>query len=218
MPTIAEENYIKAIFSLQVNKSKAVSTNLIAKELKTKASSVTDMLQKLSEKKMVNYIKYKGVSLTKEGERVALKIVRRHRLWEVFLVDKLNYNWDEVHDLAEQLEHIKSKNLVDRLDEFLNFPAYDPHGDPIPDKYGNINHHKNIMLSSIVPKSSCKVVGIKDSSPSFLKFLDASSITLGSYVEVLKIEEFDNSMLIKVSNKTFSISNVIAKNLYVTKL
>lgn len=218
MPTIAEENYIKAIFSLQVKKSKSVSTNLIAKALKTKASSVTDMLQKLSEKKMVNYVKYKGVSLTKEGERVALKIIRRHRLWEVFLVDKLNYNWDEVHDLAEQLEHIKSKNLVDKLEEFLNFPAYDPHGDPIPDKHGNINHHKNIMLSSIAPKNSCKVVGIKDSSASFLKFLDSSSIALGSYVEVINIEEFDNSMLIKINNKTFSISNLIAKNLYVTKL
>lgn len=218
MLTTSEENYLKAIYGIWAQTNKSVSTNRIAKKLETKASSVTDMLQKLSDKKLVDYIKYQGVSLTTKGRSVAVKIIRSHRLWEVFLVDKLNYNWNEVHNLAEQLEHIQSKDLVDRLDKFLDLPTHDPHGDPIPDKYGNINHHKNVMLSSVTPKNSCKVVGVKDSSASFLSFLDSSKIALGSFIKVIKVEEFDNSMLIKIDHRTFSISNVIAKNLYVTKL
>jgi len=214
----AEENYLKAIFSIESTNSKKVSTTLIAENLKTKASSVTDMIKKLADKNLVNYEKYKGVSLTVEGKKIAIKIVRRHRLWEVFLVDKLNYNWDEVHDLAEQLEHIKSKSLINRLDDFLEFPTHDPHGDPIPDKKGNITHHKNIMLSSLEIDENCTIIGVKDSSVAFLQFLDSLNINIGNKVSVISKETFDNSMVIKYNNSQISISNQTSKNLFVKKL
>ena len=168
-----EENYLKAIYSLSVHSTKSASTNAIAKKLNTKASSVTDMIQKLSEKELVDYKKYKGSTLTKTGFDVSVDIVRKHRLWEVFLVNHLNYNWDEVHDLAEQLEHVNSDSLIDRLDDFLGFPTHDPHGDPIPDKNGIIEHHKNIMLSSISENKNCVIVGVKDSSSALLYCLDS---------------------------------------------
>jgi len=212
-----EENYIKAIYNLSLSKSKRVSTNLIAKHLETKASSVTDMIQKLSDKGLVNYIKYQGVSLTSFGYKTAVSIVRNHRLWEVFLVNKLSYKWDEVHELAEQLEHIKSADLTEKLDAFLNYPTHDPHGDPIPDKDGNITHHKNTMLSSVQPLEHCVVIGVKDSSSSFLKYLDHTNIKLGSIINVLRIEEFDSSMTIKIEKNQYSISNQIAKNLFIKK-
>jgi DtxR family Mn-dependent transcriptional regulator len=214
----AEENYLKAIFSIESANSKKVSTTLIAENLKTKASSVTDMIKKLADKNLVNYEKYKGVSLTVEGKKIAIKIVRRHRLWEVFLVDKLNYNWDEVHDLAEQLEHIKSKSLINRLDDFLEFPTHDPHGDPIPDKKGNITHHKNIMLSSLEIGENCTIIGVKDSSVAFLQFLDSLNINIGNKISVISKETFDNSMVIKYNNSQISISNQTSKNLFVKKL
>ena len=214
----AEENYLKAIFSIESANSKKVSTTLIAENLKTKASSVTDMIKKLADKNLVNYEKYKGVSLTFEGKKIAIKIVRRHRLWEVFLVDKLNYNWDEVHDLAEQLEHIKSKSLINRLDDFLEFPTHDPHGDPIPDKKGNITHHKNIMLSSLEIGENCTIIGVKDSSVAFLQFLDSLNINIGNKVSVISKETFDNSMVIKYNNNQISISNQTSKNLFVKKI
>ena len=202
-----EENYLKAIYSIGLHTNKSVSTNNIAKELNTKASSVTDMIKKLSDKKLVNYKKYQGSSLTSEGKNIAVKIVRKHRLWEVFLVNSLNYAWDEVHDLAEQLEHIKSDTLIDKLEEFLEFPSYDPHGDPIPDKNGNIAHHKNVMLSSVEIKNRGKVIGVKDSSSEFLKYLDSKNIQLGSVIKVISKEEFDHSMTIETNQQLFSISN-----------
>ena len=214
----SEENYLKVIYTLELTKTTNVSTTLIANKIKTKASSVTDMLKKLADKKLVNYEKYKGVSLTKKGKNIAVNIVRKHRLWEVFLVNKLNYNWDEVHEIAEQLEHIKSDSLVNRLDEFLNFPKHDPHGDPIPDENGNIAHHKNVMLSSIEPNNSCVVIGLKDSSSSFLKFLDNLNINLGSVLKIISKEVFDNSMLIENNTHLISISNQISKNIFVKNL
>jgi DtxR family Mn-dependent transcriptional regulator len=218
MLTQTEENYIKAIYNLEISNSHIVSTTLISNQLKTKASSVTDMLKKLAEKKLINYEKYKGASLTLEGKSIALKIVRKHRLWEVFLVAKLSYNWDEVHIIAEQLEHIKSDSLIDKLEEFLDFPTNDPHGDPIPDKEGNIEHHKNIMLSSVETEKSCVVIGIKNSSDSFLKFLDTVDIQIGTKLKVISKEEFDSSMMVENNNLSFSISNQISKNLFVKKL
>jgi len=215
--TQTEENYLKSIYSLEISSSKNVSTTMLAKKMKTKASSVTDMIKKLADKDFVDYEKYKGVSLTKSGNTIAVKIVRKHRLWEVFLVNKLDYNWDEVHEIAEQLEHIKSLSLTDRLDKYLEFPTNDPHGDPIPDKNGNIEHHKNVMLSSIQVGDSCVVIGVKDSSTSFLKFLDNSNIRLGSTIQINSIEDFDNSMNIESNNISFSISHQISKNLFVKK-
>jgi DtxR family Mn-dependent transcriptional regulator len=213
-----EENYLKAIYSLAYANSNKVSTTLISEELKTKASSVTDMIKKLADKNLVHYKKYQGVSLTEIGQKIAVEIVRKHRLWEVFLVNKLNYNWDEVHELAEQLEHIKSETLIDKLEAFLEFPTHDPHGDPIPDKSGNVEHHKNMMLSSIEIKNSCVVIGIKDSSDPFLKFLDKLQIQLGSIIKVVSKEPFDNSMLVETATGSISISNQISKNLFVKKL
>ncbi|MCK5814390.1 MAG: metal-dependent transcriptional regulator [Flavobacteriaceae bacterium] len=210
-----EENYLKAVFSLSIEKGNAVSTNQISKKLTTKASSVTDMIKKLAEKKLVDYKKYKGVSLTKKGREIAVLIVRNHRLWEVFLVEKLDFKWDEVHDLAEQLEHVKSKQLTDKLDTFLNFPTHDPHGDPIPDKYGNLNKDIKEDLSSIDEGVKCIIVGVRDSSSLFLKFLDNSNIKLGSKIKVVEKEDFDNSMLVEIGTKTLSLSNQITKNLFV---
>jgi DtxR family Mn-dependent transcriptional regulator len=213
-----EENYLKAIYSLELSNSNKVSTTLIAKQLKTKASSVTDMVKKLADKNLVNYKKYKGVSTTKKGKDIAVRIVRKHRLWEVFLVNKLNYNWDEVHDIAEQLEHIQSDSLTDRIEEYLDYPTYDPHGDPIPDKEGNIAHHKNIMLSSIGKNKSCVIIGVKDSSSAFLKFLDNANIKLGSTIKVISKEEFDNSIVIEHNHNLNSISHQISKNLFVKNI
>jgi DtxR family Mn-dependent transcriptional regulator len=212
-----EENYLKAVYSLSVHSKKSASTNAIAKKLNTKASSVTDMIKKLSEKEFVNYEKYKGTTLTKTGLDISVEIIRKHRLWEVFLVNHLNYNWDEVHDLAEQLEHINSDSLIDRLDRFLKYPKFDPHGDPIPDKYGNIEQQKKVMLASISKGEKCTVIGVKDSSP-FLKYLDALNIKLGSVLTINDIIEFDKSMLIENEGISTVISNQIAQNLFVTNL
>jgi len=213
--SLTEENYLKAIFNLSPKKDVAINTNKIASELKTKASSVTDMIKKLADKKLVAYKKYQGVSLTKIGRKRAISIVRKHRLWEVFLVDTLDFSWDEVHDLAEQLEHIKSEPLTDKLDAFLGFPKHDPHGDPIPDKNGNIDLSANELLSNLSEGKTCSVIGVKDSSSLFLKFLDKSNIKLGSIITVNHKEGFDNSMLVKVNNKEQSLSNQITKNLFV---
>lgn len=214
----SEENHLKAVFSIGLLTRKSVSTNKIAEKLKTKASSVTDMIKKLADKNLVNYKKYQGTSLTSEGKKIAVKIVRKHRLWEAFLVNKLDFSWDEVHDLAEQLEHIKSDSLVDKLEEFLDYPAFDPHGDPIPDKDGNIEHHKNLMLSSADISDKCTVIGVKDSSSTFLKFLDKKNIKLGSTLKVISKEEFDNSMVIENNKNKTSISQQISKNLFIKKI
>lgn len=214
----SEENHLKAVFSIGLLTRKSVSTNNIAEKLKTKASSVTDMIKKLADKNLVNYKKYQGTSLTSEGKKIAVKIVRKHRLWEAFLVNKLDFSWDEVHDLAEQLEHIKSDSLVDKLEEFLDYPAFDPHGDPIPDKDGNIEHHKNLMLSSADISDKCTVIGVKDSSSTFLKFLDKKNIKLGSTLKVISKEEFDNSMVIENNKNKTSISQQISKNLFIKKI
>lgn len=213
-----EENYLKAIFSLSTKKKSGVSTNAISKKLNTKASSVTDMIKKLAEKKLVDYKKYQGVTLTKQGRSVAVSIVRNHRLWEVFLVEKLNFSWDEVHDVAEQLEHIKSQKLTDKLDDFLGHPTHDPHGDPIPDKDGNIDLGMNESLANIAEKTACVVVGVRDSSSLFLKFLDNSNIKLGSTIKVIYKEAFDESMLVQLDNEERSLSNQITKNLLVKEI
>lgn len=215
MITLTEENYIKAIYHLGKYGANNVSTNAIAKEMETKASSVTDMVKKLSEKEYVDYKKYQGVTLTEAGKIIAIDIVRKHRLWEVFLVDKLNFSWDEVHEVAEQLEHIKSKKLISQLDVFLEFPTHDPHGDPIPDKSGKINKIDKILLSEVPLGSQCICVGVQDSSSDFLKYLDKNKIALGSELEVCHREPFDNSITIKIKNKALIISNLIANNLFV---
>ena len=215
--THSEENYLKAIFHLSRSGSTAVSTNAIAKQMDTKPSSVTDMVRRLSEKGLVHYKKYQGVSLSSRGSVVALAIIRKHRLWEVFLVEKLGFSWDEVHEVAEQLEHIKSEKLIDKLDEMLNFPQYDPHGDPIPSKDGSLPTGEKHLLSNLPLESSGICVGVKDSSSSFLKFLDKHKIALGHHIELVDREEFDNSLYVKVEGRQIHLSHQIASNLYVKK-
>ena len=217
MFTLSEENYLKAIYHLESDSKKGISTNAIAKSLETKASSVTDMIKKLSEKEVVLYVKYQGVTLTEFGKKTAANIVRKHRLWEVFLVEKLNFSWDEVHDVAEQLEHIKSPKLINQLDALLGFPSHDPHGDPIPDKNGNVNTVDKILLSTFNKNESGVCVGVNDSSSEFLRFLDKKKITLGKKITVLEKEDFDDSLSIEIDGEKLSISKKIANNLYIKK-
>jgi len=213
--TQSEENYLKSIYHLGNQGQDAVSTNAIAQKMDTKDSSVTDMIKKLADKKLADYIKYQGVSLTNQGRLAATSVIRKHRLWEVFLVDKLNFSWDEVHDVAEQLEHINSKKLTKELDAFLDFPTHDPHGDPIPDADGIIKPSEKIMLSKVGVDTSCVCVGVNDSSTSFLKYLDKHNIALGTPIKVISKEDFDESMQVAINSKILHISKTISNNLYV---
>tara|TARA_B100000767_G_scaffold86889_1_gene83514 strand:- start:516 stop:1169 length:654 start_codon:yes stop_codon:yes gene_type:complete len=213
--TLAEENYLKTIFHLERKLKSEVSTNALAERMQTRASSVTDMMQKLADKKMLVYKKYKGVQLTEKGKKAAAYVVRKHRLWEVFLVDKLNFHWDEVHDIAEQMEHINSVELIKRLDAFLGHPDFDPHGDPIPDKDGNIKKAEKRLLSELIKNQIGICVGVKESSPEYLQYLDKKKISIGTKINVLGKEFFDGSMMIQVGRDQFFVSKQIAENLYV---
>ena len=216
--SITEENYLKAIYSLSADGNNA-STNDIAMAVKTKAASVTDMLKKLADKNLISYEKYKGVLLTKEGIVLSKRLVRKHRLWEVFLVDKLGFTWDQVHPIAEQLEHIQSPELVTKLDKYLGHPKFDPHGDPIPDEKGNIQIVSDKILSDIKIKSKVMIVGVKNTEASFLKFLDSIKISLGTEITVKEKISFDNSILVELKNKQLmSLSSPIAANLFVKEI
>lgn len=216
--TLSEEDYIKVIYHLGKGKKTTVSTNAIAEKMTTKPSSVTDMVQKLSDKGLVNYKRYKGVSLTEIGTKTALNLVRKHRLWEVFLVNELDFAWDEVHEVAEQLEHIKSEKLIDKLDQHLGFPEVDPHGDPIPTKNGLFTESIKKLLNEIPINTSGICIGVKDSSKTFLKFLDRKRIALGAEIKVLEKEEFDGSLQISIDGRDLHISKQIATNLYVKEV
>jgi DtxR family Mn-dependent transcriptional regulator len=212
-----EENYLKAIYNIGLHSGKSVSTNDIAKKLLTKASSVTDMIKKLSDKKLISYKKYQGSNLTAHGKEIAVKIVRKHRLWEVFLVNNLNYAWDEVHDLAEQLEHIKSDTLIDKLEEYLDFPSHDPHGDPIPDKDGKISIKKTELLSNAKKNILYKIANVKDNSRSFLQFLDKHSLAIDTELTIIDKFDFDDSVTIKLNiGNTLTLSKKICSNVFVT--
>ena len=213
--TFSEENYLKTIYHLTTSSDTEISTNAIAEMMVTKASSVTDMLKKLAEKGLVNYKKYQGVSLTENGKLAAKMIVRKHRLWEVFLVKKLDFSWDEVHDIAEQLEHIKSEKLINKLDDFLGNPTEDPHGDPIPDAKGKILKIEKLLLSELNENQIGICVGVKDSSAEFLKYLDKNKIALGISIKVNAIEAFDLSLNVKINEIDFIISKKIAENIFV---
>lgn len=215
MNSFTEENYLKAIYKL-LEKESVVTTNAIAEKMNTKAASVTDMLKKLADKKFINYQKYQGVSLTAKGEKIALNIIRKHRLWEMFLVEKLNFKWDEVHDVAEQLEHIDSDKLIAQIDHFLNFPKFDPHGDPIPDTNGKFHIQKSQLLSELKKNSVCVMTGVVDHSPAFLQYLDQAAIGLGDEIKIKDIVSFDKSLQISVKKKnSLFISNEVAKNILV---
>lgn len=217
----AEENHLKAIFNLCEEFGKPASTNAIAKIMKTKAASVTAMIKRLSEKNpaLVNHQKHKGASLTEPGKKIATNLIRKHRLWETFLVEKLNFSWDEVHEIAEELEHIKAEKLIDRLDEFLGRPKFDPHGDPIPDADGNFTFRKQILLTELAAHKTAVVVGVLDDSPSFLQYLDKLHLVLGAKVKVLERIEYDGSNRILLNdNHEQILTNKVCLNLYVKTL
>lgn len=213
--SFTEENYLKNIFHLNFNVDENVSTNAIAEVLNTKAASVTDMLKKLSEKELVNYEKYQGVTLTKIGKQQALTVIRKHRLWEFFLVEKLNFNWDEVHDIAEELEHINSEKLINRLEEFLNFPKTDPHGDPIPDKNGVLKSQELIPVSKLKVGDNGLISGVREHSTEFLKYLDKTGLILGESLNIIEIINFDGSVMVLIKGKQQMISREVANNLLI---
>jgi DtxR family transcriptional regulator, Mn-dependent transcriptional regulator len=212
----SEENYIKAIFHLQGSDDN-VTTNELANELKTKPASVTDMMKKLKAKKLLNYQPYQGFRLNNDGNKVALGIIRRHRLWEYFLAEKLKFTWDEVHEVAEDLEHVSNKNLIDKLDEFLGFPRVDPHGDPIPDANGKIEMIRKICLIDLTFNTPVTVSSVSNQSSEILELLEHKKIAIGTKLEVKKKFDFDNSMEIKIRQQPpFTISEQLAKNIFVT--
>lgn len=216
MTSFTEENYLKIIYKLSAETESEISTNAVAELTQTKAASVTDMLRKLSEKQLVNYQKYQGVRLTKLGEKMALNVIRKHRLWEVFLVEKLKFNWDEVHDIAEQLEHIDSQELVQKLDGFLGYPKFDPHGDPIPDAQGLMPESGYKNLSEMSINQSVVMMGVSQHSATFLQYLAKIGLQLGVEICVFEINDFDKSLTIKIGGKKDSfISTEVAKNILV---
>lgn len=213
--TISEENYIKSIYHLQQDTG-TVNTNSLAAEMQTKAASVTDMLKKLSAKKILQYEKYKGFKLTDGGKKVALSVVRKHRLWEYFLVEKLGFEWDKVHDIAEELEHISSNELIEKLQHFLGNPSFDPHGDPIPDSNGKIPKLNQLNLSGLSLNKTAVVSSVTNQSPQMLEMLKHYSIAIGTSIKILKRFEFDGSLEIKVlKHLPCIISEPIAKNIFV---
>ena len=213
--THSEENYLKVIYHLSSASPKGVNTNAIAAMIESKASSVTDMLKKLADKELVLYQKYQGVLLTEKGLLAAKMIVRKHRLWEVFLVETLDFAWDEVHDVAEELEHIQSEKLINKLDAFLGFPTEDPHGDPIPNQFGEIQKIDKQLLSEGEIGKQYICVGVKDSSSAFLQFLDKQKIALGSKITIQEKENFDNTLHVIIDEKKITLSHKIAHNLYI---
>ena len=215
MITLSEENYLKAILSINLNKSSIASTNEIANTLNTSAASVTEMVKKLQDKKLVIYEKYKGVNLSVNGRKKAIEILRKHRLWETFLVNKLGFNWSEVHDVAEQLEHIKSKKLTDKLNRFLNYPKFDPHGEPIPTKNGIIPTTNRITLSEMPVNSKGIIMGVSLDNKEFLEYLTKLNISIGSKVYVIDRISFDQSMKIKINTTIEYISKEIAQNVLI---
>ena len=217
MNTKSEEDYLKCLYHLQQGK-KSVSTNEIANYLSMKPSSVSDMLKKLAEKKYINYLKYKGSLLTKKGELIALSIIRKHRLWETFLVNKLGFSWSKVHNIAEQLEHVNSEELIDKLDYFLEYPQIDPHGDPIPQKNGTSAKLNQKLLSELKHGEEGVITGIKKGTPSLLNFLDQKNIKLGDQIQLISILEFDQSAEVIIHKKTINLSEKICSNLLIETL
>jgi len=214
-----EENYLKAIFKLSELSSENVSTNAISEKLNTTAASVTDMLKKLSAKKLLHYEKYYGVSLTEKGKKLAKDLIRKHRLWETFLVEKLQFSWDEVDELAEQLEHIRSEILTDRIDHFLGYPKFDPHGDPIPDKHGHIAYHEEVTLDAMKKGEEGIIVAVIDHSTAFLQYLDKIHLVIHARVRIREDEEYDQSKTILLNHKQeVVVSQKVAANLLVRKL
>jgi DtxR family Mn-dependent transcriptional regulator len=201
MHTLSEENYLKSIYRLSLRPNEKITPTAIADSLGNNAASVIDMIRKLTEQQLIEYDKKKGVRLTEQGLKDATLIVRKHRLWEVFLLEKLNYSWDEIHDIAEELEHISDATIADRLDKFLNFPEYDPHGDPIPKANGKLPKTYSVTLAEVKAGSACRVVAVKDTSSSFLQYLLKLKIGIGTQIQVIEKITFDQSLVISINGQ-----------------
>ncbi len=219
MPTLSEENYLKTIYHLSRQSANKISVKSIADGLSNNPASVIDMLKKLTNKKLIHYDKFKGAKLTEKGLRTALFIVRKHRLWEVFLQEKLGYKWDEIHEIAEQMEHIKDEGLVERLDKFLGFPEYDPHGDPIPKSNGQLPNAAKKLLSEIEVGKTCRVAAVKDTSTMFLQYLLQLSISIGTKIKLIDKIVFDGSIEIQIGkDRKTIVSKKLAESLLVDQI
>lgn len=213
-----EENYLKAIYHLSSEGAESVSTNALAGQMNTSAASITDMMKKLSAKKLIRYERYRGVSMTEKGSNDALAIIRKHRLWETFLVEKLGFKWDEVHEVAEQLEHVQSRLLVDKLDQFLGYPKSDPHGDWIPDRNGKYKDDQRTPLSEAGTGSTFKIKSIRDDVPGLLQYMTKVGIGIGAGVKIIERREFDGSMDLIVENKKrITLSKESGEKILVTR-
>lgn len=217
MLSYTEENYLKSLFHLTIEKNtrKEAGTNELATQLGVKPATVNDMLKKLKEKKLVNYEKYIKSSLTKEGKKLAIEIVRRHRLWETFLFEKLGFSWDEVHEVAEQLEHIQSEKLIGKLDKFLNFPVYDPHGDVIPNAKGVMKLPEKKTLAEEQPGHICTLVAVKDNSAQFLQYVNKIGLGINKKIKLISRELYDGLLEIEVDGKKNRVSHRFAENIVV---
>jgi DtxR family Mn-dependent transcriptional regulator len=213
----SEENYLKAIYHLQVEGGKA-TTNALAAALQSRPASITDMTKKLSAKGLLDYTPYYGFSLSSEGRKVALLIIRRHRLWEYFLADKLGFSWEEVHTVAEELEHVSSKKLIDKLDEYLGFPQFDPHGDPIPDKKGRLTSAEQLSLAKLPLNCPSKIIQVTNQSPIMLEELKQQQIAIGTQILVKRSSSFDGTLHVLIKNKPATISSQLAQHLFVKRL
>ena len=216
MQTHSEENYLKAIYLLGKQSNEKVSVTSLASALGNNPASVIDMLKKLKEKKLVEYDKVKGVKLKEIGNKTALLVIRKHRLWELFLQNKLAYTWDEVHEIAEQLEHVHHENLADRLDEFLGFPQYDPHGEAIPDKNGQIESKQHMKLSECKAGDTIKLTSVINTSVDFLKYLSSRALRLGLKIKIKSVEPFDKTMVVSYNKRSSeSLSLMVCERLLV---
>jgi DtxR family Mn-dependent transcriptional regulator len=218
MLTISEENHLKAIYKISQNNSdKTVFTKAISEELNTNPASVTDMVKKLADKKLLTHEKYYGVQLTREGQKAAIELLRKHRLWEVFLYEKLNFDWNEVHDLALQLEHIQSAALIERLDAFLGNPKFDPHGDPIPNSNGTFTYRNQVLLSTIQETGKEVVMlGVKNQSPDFLKYLESIQLKPGTFLKIISVGEYDQSIKLYIDQKNeIVITQIVSQSILV---
>ncbi len=214
MISLSEENYLKAIFHL-ADKENTVTINEISKFLDVKMPSVNNMMKKFAEKNWVRYESYKPLKITDSGKKQAALVVRKHRLTEMFLVEKMNFGWENVHEIAEQLEHIHSETFFDKMDEILNFPKYDPHGEPIPDKDGNIIDQDLKKLSECEKHQKVIFTSVTISDDDFLTYLNIKNLELGKEIEVLDIEIFDKSMTVKIDKTPTVLSKIVCDKILV---
>jgi DtxR family Mn-dependent transcriptional regulator len=213
-----EQNYIKAIYHLSKDAGGTAYTQELASAMSTTPASASDMIRKLSEKGLVSHVPYRGARLNKKGEKTALYIIRRHRLWELFLTEVLKFKWDEVHAMAEELEHVSSDLLLERIDEYLDHPRFDPHGDPIPDAQGKIAETNFTRLSLLEKNQSGKISGVQEHSTEFLKYLAEAGLVLGAKVRIINRYDFDKSFDVLINGeKQLHISSQVAGNILISK-